>query len=92
MCQQGSGHPRGGRRACCHSGWGGGYRDSGRGANDWPSLCSADSQPRSPYYFLGGVSARSGSDAWAVGNHGDCATATGTADTLIVHWNGPAWR
>jgi Bacterial Ig-like domain (group 3) len=47
------------------------------------------------YYYsdnsLYGVSARSGSDAWAVGDYGDCTFATGPADTLVAHWNGTAW-
>jgi hypothetical protein len=52
--------------------------------------------PSCPHYYLSdnylfGVSARSGSDAWAVGDYGDCAFATGKTDTLIAHWNGTAW-
>jgi hypothetical protein len=38
--------------------------------------------------FLLGVSADSGSDAWAVG---DYDTTTGAAARLILHWNGTAW-
>jgi hypothetical protein len=37
---------------------------------------------------LAGVSARSGSDAWAVGDHD---TAVSTTTSLIAHWNGTAW-
>jgi hypothetical protein len=37
---------------------------------------------------LSGVSARSGSDAWAVGDHD---TAVSTTNSLIAHWNGTAW-
>jgi hypothetical protein len=37
---------------------------------------------------LYGVSARSGSDAWAVGYHD---TAVSTTNSLIAHWNGTAW-
>ena len=37
---------------------------------------------------LSGVSARSGSDAWAVGDHD---TAVSTTNSLILHWNGTAW-
>jgi hypothetical protein len=37
---------------------------------------------------LSGVSARSGSDAWAVGDHD---TAASTTNSLIAHWNGTAW-
>jgi hypothetical protein len=40
---------------------------------------------------LYGVSARSGSDAWAVGDYGDCDFAIGKAATLVAHWNGTAW-
>ncbi len=52
--------------------------------------------PSCPHYAysdnqLYGVSARSGSDAWAVGDYGDCAFATGRQDTLVAHWNGRAW-
>ncbi len=43
------------------------------------------------YNYLYGVSARSGSDAWAVGDYGDCNFATGKAATLAAHWNGTAW-
>ncbi len=37
---------------------------------------------------LSGVSARSGTDAWAVGDHD---TAVSTTNRLIAHWNGTAW-
>jgi Bacterial Ig-like domain (group 3) len=43
------------------------------------------------YNYLEGVSARSGSDAWAVGDYGDCATALFKRATLVAHWNGTAW-
>jgi hypothetical protein len=43
------------------------------------------------YNDLYGVSARSGSDAWAVGDYGDCATALFKRATLAAHWNGTAW-
>jgi hypothetical protein len=43
------------------------------------------------YNYLQGVSARSGSDAWAVGDYGDCATALFKRATLAAHWNGTAW-
>ena len=42
------------------------------------------------YNFLEGVSALSGSDAWAVGSYDD--NTTGASKTLIVHWNGTSWR
>jgi hypothetical protein len=38
--------------------------------------------------FLHGVSARSPSDAWAVGDYGMHDSAT---QTLVVHWNGHNW-
>jgi len=52
--------------------------------------------PSCPHYYLSdnelyGVSAVSGSDAWAVGDYGDCDFATGKAATLVAHWNGTAW-
>jgi hypothetical protein len=37
---------------------------------------------------LYGVSARSGSDAWAVGYHD---TTVSTTNSLILHWNGTSW-
>ena len=44
--------------------------------------------PYTPANYLFGVSARSGSDAWAVGDHD---TAVSTTGSLIAHWNGTAW-
>jgi hypothetical protein len=38
--------------------------------------------------FLNGVSARSPSDAWAVGSF---FPAQFTQKTLILHWNGTSW-
>ena len=35
--------------------------------------------------FLNGVTATSGSDAWAVGY-------TGSGLTLVIHWNGKSWQ
>ncbi len=43
--------------------------------------------PYTPANSLDGVSARSGSDAWAVGNYDH----NGVSEALIVHWNGTAW-
>ena len=43
------------------------------------------------YNDLYGVSARTGSDAWAVGDYGDCATNLFKRATLVAHWNGTAW-
>jgi len=52
--------------------------------------------PSCPHFYgsyndLYGVSARSGSDAWAVGDYGDCATALFKRATLVAHWNGRVW-
>jgi hypothetical protein len=52
--------------------------------------------PACPHFYgsyndLYGVSARSGSDAWAVGDYGDCATALFKRATLVAHWNGRVW-
>ena len=60
----------------------------------WAKVKSPD--PSCPHYSysyneLYGVSAVSGSDAWAVGDYGDCDFATGKAATLVAHWNGTAW-
>ena len=41
----------------------------------------------SPFTVLTGVSARSPSDAWAVG----CACTNDFDTTLVLHWNGTAW-
>jgi len=46
--------------------------------------------PSLTYNFLQGVSAVSARDAWAVGSYND--TTTGASKTLILHWNGTAWR
>ena len=45
--------------------------------------------PSSPNNELTGVSAVSGTDAWAVGDRG--SSSAGQADTLALHWNGTAW-
>src|SRR5258708_3389818 len=47
----------------------------------WAQVHSPNPSPGNNYLF--GVSARSGSDAWAVGNY--------DSNTLIVHSNGTAW-
>jgi hypothetical protein len=39
--------------------------------------------------LLKGVSAVSGSNAWAVGSYNDATT--GASKTLVLHWNGTAW-
>jgi hypothetical protein len=41
---------------------------------------------------LFGVSATSASDAWAVGCAGNCFQGFGGIKTLILHWNGTAWK
>ena len=38
---------------------------------------------------LNGVSARSATDAWAVGNYSN--QTTGATETLVLHWNGTRW-
>ena len=42
----------------------------------------------SPFTILTSVSARTPSDAWAVG----CACTNDADTTLVLHWNGTAWR
>jgi len=41
---------------------------------------------------LNGVAATSASNAWAVGCTGHCFGPMATTATMIVHWNGTAWR
>ena len=41
---------------------------------------------------LNGVVATSASNAWAVGCTGHCFGPMATTTTMIVHWNGTAWR
>jgi Bacterial Ig-like domain (group 3) len=41
--------------------------------------------------LLNGVSALSGSDAWAAGDYLDCSGAVAGNATLVAHWNGTAW-
>jgi hypothetical protein len=41
---------------------------------------------------LFGVAATSASNAWAVGCAGNCFQGLGTIKTLILHWNGKAWK
>jgi hypothetical protein len=54
----------------------------------WTQVKSPSPSPASPgANYLYGVSARSGSDAWAVGNYDN----NGVSDALILHWNGTAW-
>ena len=53
----------------------------------WSKINSPTPNPHD-LNFLQGVSARSGSDAWAVGNYWN---TTGLSRSLILHWNGTAW-
>jgi hypothetical protein len=46
--------------------------------------------PGSGVNYLEGVSAVSGSDAWAVGNYSSYVDP-GASRTLVLHWNGTAW-
>ena len=41
---------------------------------------------------LNGVTASSASDVWAVGCAGHCFGPMATTRTMIVHWNGTAWK
>jgi hypothetical protein len=41
---------------------------------------------------LNGVAATSASNAWAVGCAGHCFGPMATTKTMIVHWNGTAWK
>src|SRR5215469_1616553 len=41
---------------------------------------------------LNGVAATSADNAWAVGCTGHCFGPMATTTTMIVHWNGTAWR
>jgi hypothetical protein len=56
----------------------------------WTQVKSPNPSP-SPFSsnanYLNGVSARSGSNAWAAGNYDNNAIA----NTLVLHWNGTAW-
>jgi len=52
----------------------------------WSRIKSPNPGPFANHLY--GVSTRSGSDAWAVGDHD---TAVSTTNSLILHWNGTAW-
>jgi hypothetical protein len=52
------------------------------------SVAPSPSPAGSPDTDLAGVAARSGSDAWAVGT----SVASNKLVSLILHWNGKAWR
>lgn len=75
------------------AGW---YRNSTANATDtlilrwngttWSKVTSPS--PSSSESLLGGVSAASGSNAWAVGSY---VSSTNATDTLVLHWNGTAW-
>jgi len=75
--------------------WAVGYYETGGGVDktlivhwngsSWSKLPSPNPNPN--YNVLGGVTAVSPTDAWAVGQ-----TKTGTIpETLIMHWNGTKW-
>lgn len=53
----------------------------------WTQIKSPTPNPYN-YNFLKAVSARSSSNAWAVGDHD---TAVSTTTSLIAHWNGATW-
>jgi hypothetical protein len=53
----------------------------------WSKINSPTPNPHD-LNFLAEVSARSGSDAWAVGNYWN---TSGLSRSLILHWNGTAW-
>ena len=59
------------------------------GATAARARAAAGPNPSSTANTLRGVSAVSGSDAWAVGNYTN--NTTGAIDTLILHWDGTAW-
>ena len=54
----------------------------------WKKVSSPD--PSSTSNHLNGVWAASAKDAWAVGQYRN--NRTGESDTLILHWNGQAWK
>lgn len=58
------------------------------GAN-WSQVPSPNPNPSAPD-VLNGVSARSATDAWAVGEYTD-KNVSSQSDALILHWNGTRW-
>jgi len=55
----------------------------------WKRVPSPNPAPAGGFNELTGVAATSATDVWAVG---DYRNASGVAQTLIVHWNGTAWK
>ena len=56
----------------------------------WTLFKSPD--PSSQDNYLYGVSATSASNAWAAGYYCTNTACTTNGTTLILHWNGPAWK
>jgi hypothetical protein len=54
----------------------------------WSQIASPDPPPPAYNVGLGGVSATSSSDVWAVGSY---SNSSGGNNTLIEHWDGAAW-
>jgi hypothetical protein len=55
-----------------------------------PAAAPASPNPSSTTNVLAGVSATSASNAWAVGHYHN--NTTGDTDTLVLRWNGTAWK
>jgi hypothetical protein len=55
----------------------------------WKLVPSPDPGGAGHFNNLSGVAARSARDAWAVGNY---INGAGVNRTLVVHWNGTAWK
>ena len=81
--------------------WAVGSYDTGRGTRissknlvlhwnggSWTQVASPSPGPAPTDDFLGGVSALSPSDAWAVGLS---LTRTNDSRTVVLHWNGASW-
>jgi hypothetical protein len=59
----------------------------------WTQVLSPNPNPNDPGNRLFGVAATSATNAWAVGTEClICNTDSETDATLIVHWNGTAWK
>jgi hypothetical protein len=62
--------------------------------SQWNLVRSPDRNPKGPYNLnntLSGVAARSANDIWAVGSW-TWLTGSGTTRSLLLHYNGKAWR
>jgi hypothetical protein len=57
--------------------------------SSWKKVASPDPGGNSRWNALSGVSATSSSNAWAVGYH---VNRSHVEQTLVLHWNGTAWR